>query len=304
MLAKLNIFFNRTMSDSMTLSAAVDFVSHVDGVPDVKHATIISYRTCVRTVIAGLGYDPRVDEISPQLLYDWSNYLADNMGVISGNSRKRSMRAILNKLHSRGVITRNFSEHIRLKPEPPKSIKAITEENKDLMVDVAPIMWKAAIEVLWATGCRRGGLLSMKRRDFDVWRDGDNRVGTVKVVEKADRPRTVFMREEAIDAIHVWLRYCRPESEYMFCNGDTGEPLCYTTPTNMLRKIAKRAGIPKSQPTSPHSFRHAFALRQLDAGVSPELVADWMGIDVTTLLAHYTIRDTNRLRQLYMERAV
>lgn len=299
--------FNRLkkmFDDSTRLSDAPKIVSYVEGIRDVKPRTEDTYTEAIRTVIRAVGYDPKLSEIDVVLLADYQQWLRDNYGAVTSNSRTRTLRAVLNKLHSRGLIDRSFSEQFRMRPEPPKAVKAVTEENKDLMLDSADLKWRAIINVLWFTGCRRGGLLGMRVKDFKVWHEGGAPVGTVKVLEKADRPRTVFMKAEAVESIELHLRI-RPmqTSPFLFAGRD-GQSLSQNIVTTMLSRISRRAHIPKDQPTNPHSFRHAFAIRNLDNGVSPEVVADWMGIDVMTMLRYYTTRDENRLRELYRQHAV
>jgi len=60
-----------------------------------------------------------------------------------------------------------------------------------------------------------------------------------------------------------------------------GEPLTRFGAIRQIKKLVQRAS-PKQptlsrRPISPHLFRHACAMRMLEAGITPEVIALWLG---------------------------
>jgi site-specific recombinase XerD len=55
---------------------------------------------------------------------------------------------------------------------------------------------------------------------------------------------------------------------------------------NVMRQCQKSTGAFQHKATA-HSFRHTFAVHRLTNGVDPQLVADWMGDDLKTVLDSY-----------------
>lgn len=58
---------------------------------------------------------------------------------------------------------------------------------------------------------------------------------------------------------------------------ETGRPMDRTSVFRLVRRLAKRAGIPSAAQLSPHSLRHAFATTARGEGVPLEDVQDAMG---------------------------
>ena len=63
----------------------------------------------------------------------------------------------------------------------------------------------------------------------------------------------------------------------LFLNRDETARLAYTTSYALIRRLARRAGIPAADHLSPHSLRHSFATGLLGAGVPLQDVQDAMG---------------------------
>ena len=60
-----------------------------------------------------------------------------------------------------------------------------------------------------------------------------------------------------------------------------GEPLSRFGALRQIKKLVQRASAKQPtlsrRPISPHLFRHACAMRLLEAGITPEVIALWLG---------------------------
>lgn len=139
----------------------------------------------------------------------------------------------------------------------------------------------ALIAFLLDTGVRAGGLCGLKASDLD-W---NKRRATV--TEKGDLTRQVVFSSAAADVLFKWFQL-RDVNAYTFYNLDTAEPLTVDGLRNILRNVARRAGV--TGRVNPHSFRHAFAREYLKAGGDLGTLAALMGHrQKATTLTHYAV---------------
>lgn len=148
---------------------------------------------------------------------------------------------------------------------------------------------RAILLFLADTGCRAGGLLSLKLDDLDLAKC------RAVVHEKGGKYRTVFFTNITATAIDLWLAR-RPISAngIVFCalsSGRRGSPLTLTGLHSMIRRLKKRAGV--TGRCNPHSFRHMFgSLWQGDAKTLSILMGH---SDVATTLRYYVRPDMDEI---------
>jgi site-specific recombinase XerD len=199
-------------------------------------------------------------------------------------------------LVERDIREDNPAEHLIVPSRPKKKPKALRPKDFVAMLEASvqsriPQRDRAVLLLLYNTGIRLGGLASLELRDLEIER------GRMTIREKGDKERYAYFNQKITGAaLREWLAV-RPDgkSEAVFTTA-TGEPLKKSSFVSMLRRLAKRAGI--KGPFRPHSFRHRFALEQLDAGVDVAAVARMMGHSSpkTTLTAYarWTDADVER----------
>jgi site-specific recombinase XerD len=140
----------------------------------------------------------------------------------------------------------------------------------------------AIVETLRATGCRVGELVGMRRGDLD-WM-----AQSALVKGKGSKWRKVYWDDAAWQALKVYLQ-TRSDGEDtrslarlpVFCghgnrSGKDLTPLTTRHVSRIIRRLAKRAGIPEAGVT-PHYFRHVFATLALDRTDNLALVQDLLG---------------------------
>jgi site-specific recombinase XerD len=142
---------------------------------------------------------------------------------------------------------------------------------------------RALILVLLRTGMRIGELLGLKMRDLDV------REKKIHIYEgeKNCLGRVVYLSDDALMALRLWLKKRDKGKEYLFYGLRTH--ICYTTVWNIFTKYLREAGLQHKGYTI-HSLRHTFASELLNAGMRLECLQ--------LLLGHHDIEMTRRYARL------
>ena len=99
--------------------------------------------------------------------------------------------------------------------------------------------------------------------------------GAAHRAARAARPRPSRSPRSSLRALedYVGERTTGP----LFLNADGTGRLSYSIAYKLIRRLARRAGIPAADQISPHSLRHSFATELLGAGVPLQDVQDAMG---------------------------
>jgi integrase/recombinase XerC len=148
----------------------------------------------------------------------------------------------------------------------------------------------AIAQVLRHTGLRVGELVRIRLRDLTL----SDRKGSLRVFGKGAKERQIPLNQTVRAALAVYLagRRQRPEAEQapeLFL-GQRG-PLAAHAVEKIIRKYAERAGLDSF---TPHSLRHSFAKRLLDAGEDLVTVQTLLGherLDTTARYTHPGARD-------------
>ena len=131
-----------------------------------------------------------------------------------------------------------------------------------------------------ATGLRRGELLGLK------WEDIDLTAGVIRVRRQVSRIdgkiveaplktknayRTVTISPQAVEVLNA--QKAKTNDEYVFPSPNGG-PISPDSVNNMLKRVLKRAGIPRVR---FHDLRHTFATLALQNGVDIKTVRGMLG---------------------------
>jgi len=143
---------------------------------------------------------------------------------------------------------------------------------------------RALILTLLRTGMRIGELLSLKTRDLDV----RERKIHIYEGEKNCLGRVVYLSDDAVMALGLWLRKRDQSREYLFYGVKTIQ-LCYSTVRNGFAQHLRETGL-QHKGYSLHSLRHTCASELLNAGMRLECLQ--------LLLGHHDIEMTRRYARL------
>ncbi len=134
---------------------------------------------------------------------------------------------------------------------------------------------RAALETLYATGCRATEVSNLRLIDVDP------RSGIIRCVGKGNRERVVPISNRALEAIQTYLKSSRPKllnpslkTELLFLT-KTGRPLTRVALWHLVKKHAKKSGLPDG--VSPHTLRHSFATHLLAGGADLRVVQEILG---------------------------
>ena len=151
------------------------------------------------------------------------------------------------------------------------------------------------LEMLYATGCRVGELVSIKVKDIDFNRR------TILIIGKGNKERYLNYGEYCEDILKKYLKdgYLSlniNKSEFLFLNKNGGV-LTERGVRFILDKIIKQTGINKN--ISPHMIRHSFATHLLNEGCDLLTVQKLLGHESIKATQIYTHVTTDRLKEVY-----
>jgi integrase/recombinase XerD len=158
-------------------------------------------------------------------------------------------------------------------PGDVRKILAAIKETRD----------RALVLVMLRTGMRIGEVLGLKMRDLDV----RERKIHIYEGEKNCLGRVVYLSDDALMALRLWLKKRDKAKEYLFYGW--GNKLCYTAARNIFTHYLRETGLQHKGYTM-HSLRHTFASELLNAGMRLECLQ--------LLLGHQDIEMTRRYSRL------
>jgi site-specific recombinase XerD len=146
---------------------------------------------------------------------------------------------------------------------------------------------RALILLLLRTGIRIGEALGLMLNDLDI----KGRRVHLYQGEKNSMGRVVYLSDDALFALKLWLKRRDKSKEFVFY-GQGNKPLCYSTGRSLFVKYLKKAGLEQKGYTV-HCLRHTFASELLNAGMRLECLQPLLGhqdLEVTRRYARLTDR--------------
>lgn len=290
------------------LTEAAD-VASVDqfGLMQVTRATARWFRQSVERLARHCPAE-YADQVTPADVAAWveAERRSGTARPVTINSRLRGVRTVYSRLLQRGLVESNPARPVPYLKEARLDPKAIAEVDYMAMRAAATCARdRAMVDVLWASGCRLGGLISMKvdPGHMEHWVAPDGRhCFALLVVEKYDRPRWAYVGRDRLqgDGLVAWLAE-RPTTAGPLWLASRGKPrpVAPQTIQAVLRYMREEAGL-EGRPASAHAFRHAFAIRMLDQGEDIAAVSAWLGhYDPAFTASRYVLRGEQTLRKKY-----
>lgn len=157
---------------------------------------------------------------------------------------------------------------------------------------------KAILELLFSTGLRVSELAGLAIESVNLKQD------EFTVRGKGDKPRVVFLSEDAKQAVKIYREARRDTSPYLFVShdrakkerGETG-PLTPRSIERIVAAYASAVGIAKR--ITPHTLRHTFATDLLRNGADIRSVQSLLGHASITTTQVYTHVTNKQLKDVH-----
>ncbi len=156
---------------------------------------------------------------------------------------------------------------------------------------------RAALETLYATGCRVSEVVGLRLVDLDLT------AGTARCIGKGNKERRVPLGSHAIAALSRYMEHDRPalvarrpETTAVFVS-KSGRALSRIGLWRIVKRHAQAAGLHAD--VSPHTLSHSFATHLLAGGADLRVVQEMLGHASIATTQIYTRVELSRLREVH-----
>ncbi len=204
-------------------------------------------------------------------LQQFADQLGQSLKESSVHRAVNAVKSLLSFGHRLGYLKLDIGRALKLqgfRDELSERIISETEVLRIISLEPQPRN-RAILLTFYAGGFRVSEICAMKWRHLQE-RDS---TGQITTFAKGDKTRSVLMPKSVWESL-LALRGEAPLDAPVFRSRKKGH-LCESAVWRMVKKAAKRAGIPND--VSCHWFRHAHASHALDRGAPIHLVQATMG---------------------------
>ncbi|MEZ4210302.1 MAG: tyrosine-type recombinase/integrase [Patescibacteria group bacterium] len=152
----------------------------------------------------------------------------------------------------------------------------------------------AILHTLYSTGLRVSELVNLTKEKINLKR------GEFSVRGKGQKPRIVFLSNDAKLHLANYLNKRRDDNEHVFISHGTTEtykPITPRTVQRIIQKYATLAGIVKQ--VTPHTLRHSYATDLLINGADIRSVQSLLGHSSITTTQVYTHITNKQLKEVH-----
>ncbi len=212
-----------------------------------------------------------------------------------------ALRGFYQYLVSEGKIDNNYFLLVK-GPKKEKNLPRFFEYNElEALFEVPDLKTpigqrnRLILEILYATGCRVGELVSIQIKDIK------RQERKILILGKGKKERFLYYGENAEEILNLYLgdgylQLNKKNSPYLFLN-QKGQPLTTEGIRYILDTIIQQTSIHKH--LSPHMIRHSFATHLLNEGCDLLSVQSLLGHESLKSTQIYTHVTTDRLKDVY-----
>jgi len=261
---------------------------------NVSPATVAAYRDTFRLLLHYLQKRRRqapvslsLDILTPDNVLGFLNHLEESRGntVRTRNARLATLRSFVHYLTdwlgpelpaaTRRILTIPFKRQVK------PLIGFLTRPEIEAILTATDDTWTGRrdhllIFLLYNTGARISELLALRTQDVL-----GPQAKQVKLQGKGRKQRTLPLWRQTQRHLRQWIRQNRLTAPMALFPNRYGEVLTRFGAFRQLKKLVQRASLKQPslsrRPISPHLFRHATAMRMLEAGITSEVIALWLG---------------------------
>jgi integrase/recombinase XerC len=286
-------------------AALEDFVAHLEGELRRSPSTVRAYRSDLEDMLAAfarLGASGELETLRASTVKTW---LAEVHAELAPPTRARKLsafRSFQKYLVKRGRVPKNVGDEV-ISPKLPQPLPRALDVDEVFglldrpldLEDPFAIRDRAMLELLYGAGLRAAELVSVDVTQLDLRR------GTLRVVGKGDKERSVPFGSKARGALERWLAIrpkwaATPDEPALFLNRD-GRRLSAKGLRRRLRARALEASL--GRPVTPHALRHSYATHLLDGGADLRAIQALLGHASLGTTQRYTSVSIDRLRRVY-----
>lgn len=281
-----------------------DYLNYLKYQKNYSDYTILSYENDILEYFdyihsEGLNYkDIEYSDIRFFLMYLKEKKNDNNSSI---DRKLSALRGFYKYMANEGIVKSNVFSLVN-GPKKSKKLPRYFEYNElEEMFSVPDVSTPLGqrdlllLEMLYATGCRVGELVSIKVSDIDFGRRN------ILILGKGNKERYVTYGEYCEEALNKYLNdgyhsLNTKKNDYLFLNNNGGV-LTERGVRYLLDKIIKQTSINKS--ISPHMIRHSFATHLLNEGCDLLTVQKLLGHESIKATQIYTHVTTDRLKEVY-----
>jgi site-specific recombinase XerD len=225
---------------------------------------------------------------------------------ITQNYHMIALRAFL-KFLSKSDIKSMAAEKIELGKTTQRTVDFLDVDELAALFKAVPHTQKlqdlrdyAILQTLFSTGLRVSELVGLTRDKINLTR------GEFSVRGKGDKPRIVFLSEEAKAAIGQYFKKRTDNNEFVFIShgiNSNAQNLTARSVQRIIQKYAAKAGLVKK--VTPHVLRHSYATDLLINGADIRSVQALLGhssITTTQVYTHITNKQLKDVHRAFHDR--
>lgn len=274
---------------------------------NVSPATVAAYRDTFRLLLhylrpRGRGLDTlSLEVLTAEKVLGFLNHLEQNRGntVRTRNARLAALRSFVHYLadwlgpelptDARRILA------IPFKRQAQRMVGFLTRQEIEALLAATTDTWTGRrdhllILLLYNTGARISELLALRVQDVQ-----GRHVMQVELLGKGRKHRSLPLWRQTQRQLRQWIRDNHLSPTMPLLSNRYGEPLTRFGAYQQIKKLICRASLKapslQQRPISPHLFRHAFAMRMLETGVAPEVIALWLGHESLNTMHRYVEAD-------------
>lgn len=289
-----------------------DFLEYLELERNVSQLTIRNYDHYLRRFLEFAGdIDPCTIDLG--MIRKYRLFLSRFIDPLSGQTLKRktqnyfliALRAFLKYLARIDVLSL-AAEKVELGEQDPSPLKVLDDNSLITLLEqpditnIAGMRDKAILDMLFSTGLRVSEMASL---DIDQVNLDRKEFG---VVGKGGKERVVFLSDDAVESISVYLDHRTDSYKPLFIRfqgtpdpSDNGEKMRLTTRSieRIVEKYVKQAGL--AIKATPHTLRHNFATDLLSNGADIRSVQEMLGHSSITTTQIYTHVTNKQLKDVH-----
>ncbi|HZP46758.1 MAG TPA: tyrosine recombinase [Candidatus Binataceae bacterium] len=273
---------------------------------------------CMREHLTPDGLDARA-------LSAYLEGLGERFKVTSQRRKLAAVRGLVRSLVDHGVLTRDPTATLRLRPHPRALPRAVTRTDIEMLLSAIPndslrgMRDRAMVEMAYGCGLRVSELVGLRLYQVDL----TNR--TVTVIGKGNKERLVPVGGSALRALRQYLAARHSAALAKLSGGvrarrSTAAPVSKRSSALFVSRLGRpltrqgffkalkewAAGDPRLAWISPHTLRHCFATHLLEGGADLRAVQEMLGhsdISTTQIYTHLTRTHLRKVHRTYHPRA-